>query len=159
MVQSGPEPSSPVQVQFKIFLDRDWTNPRFFWTWTGLAWTALDQSIRAKSAQKCWDLLIYGVNEYTHLAICKSACTSHPSPCDTWRLPVTSVIFWVTELTHERLLTYYLPLTIHDYSLATHHSLLATCHSPLATCHSPLDIYHFLLECTGESLMIIWRAM
>jgi len=59
MDQSGPEPSSPVQVQSKKFLDRDRTNPQFFWTRTELAWTALDQSIRAESARIRWELLIY----------------------------------------------------------------------------------------------------
>ena len=50
MDQSVLEPSSLVQVQSKKFLDRDRTNPQFFWTWTELALIALDQSTRAESA-------------------------------------------------------------------------------------------------------------
>jgi hypothetical protein len=59
MDQSGLEPSSLVQVQFKKFLDRDRTNHQFFGTWTELAWTALDQSTRAESARIHLELLIH----------------------------------------------------------------------------------------------------
>jgi hypothetical protein len=59
MDQSGPEPSSLVQVQSKQFLDRDRTNPQNFGTWNELAWTALDQSTRAESARIRWELLIH----------------------------------------------------------------------------------------------------
>jgi hypothetical protein len=63
MDQSGLEPSSIVQVQSKKFLDRDGTNPQFFWTWTELAWTALDQSTRAEPARIRWELPIHSVNK------------------------------------------------------------------------------------------------
>jgi len=69
MDQSGLEPSSLVQVQSKKFLDRDWTNPQFFWTWTERAWTALDLSTRAESAPIRWELLIHWVNKWTHIHI------------------------------------------------------------------------------------------
>ena len=60
--QSGPGPSKSSPIQSEKFLDRARTNPQFFGTWTELAWTALDQSIRAESARIRWELLIYLVN-------------------------------------------------------------------------------------------------
>ena len=57
--QSGPGPSKSSPIQSEKFLDRARTNPQFFGTWTELAWTALDQSIRAESARIRWELLIY----------------------------------------------------------------------------------------------------
>ena len=40
--QSKPGPSKSSPMQSEKFLDWDWTNPHYFWTWTELAWTDLD---------------------------------------------------------------------------------------------------------------------
>jgi len=59
MDQSRLESSSVVQVQPKKCLDPDRTNSQFFWTWTELTWTALDQYTRAELVRIHWELLIH----------------------------------------------------------------------------------------------------
>jgi len=57
--QSAPGPSKCSPIQSEKFLDLARTNPQLFGAWTELAWTAMDESIRAESALLRLELLIY----------------------------------------------------------------------------------------------------